>query len=353
MRAALSACPNASSIFKKNILSDIDSTRHRNICLVMVAPMVVLETAKIHSRETKYERGDYSGVMSRIPEFELRDFKASGCRTANPYLRSVHRLPDENYAEEIPVGVVSRTYGLVSHREVLRECYSGIKAAGISTENMKIDLGLSKLGEWMNLRFYMPDEYDIVPGDRHPLKLRLEAFNSVDGSSRFKLMLSWLRLICSNGMTIRETIAEFTDVHDSNIDLSPIPEVILSGMKKVPLDVRRLKRLEGQRLKPQQLEHWVDGHLSNKWGVKLAARIYRICTEGRDAKFADPFAKGKATEKPMELLEVVPGSPAPAENLYAVAQAMSWASGTVKDLLRREKLLLSIEDQLKALSKLN
>jgi hypothetical protein len=55
----------------------------------------------------------------------------------------------------------------------------------------------------------------------------------------------------------------------------------------------------------------------------------------------------------MELLEVVPGSPAPAENLYAVAQAMSWASGTVKDLLRREKLLLSIEDQLKALSKLN
>ena len=323
----------------------------------MVSPNVaddtINEAGRVHSRETNYQRNSYTEVMKRIPDFGIRDFKASDRGTANPYLKCVHRLSEDSVYDEIPVGIVSRTYGLVTHREVLRLCYEGIKAAGISTEEMEIDLGLSALGEWMHLRFYMPEKHDFMPRDGHPLRLRLEAFNSVDGSSRFKLMLSWMRLICSNGMTIRETISEFTDVHDSNVDLTPIPSVIEQGMKKVPLDIRRLRRLETQAVRPDQITRWVNGSLASRWGVKLAARINAICLHGRDAKFADPFAKGTASEKPLVLLEPVPGSSRPAENLYAVAQAMSWATGQVNDILRREKLLLSIEDQLKALAKLN
>jgi len=242
---------------------------------------------------------------------------------------------------------------LVTHREVLAECYQGIQSAGIATEGMRIDLGLSKLGEWMNLRFYLPEAYDYMPSDGHPLKLRLEAINSVDGSARFKMMLSWFRLICSNGMMIRETLAEFSDVHDAHIDLSPVSRVIVAGLKKVPADLKRLKDWESRTISEAQLRQWVDGPLAKKWGVKMAARIYAICLHGRDAKFADPFAKGSASEKPMQLLDSIPGSPASAGNFYHVAQAMSWAAGQVNDLLRREKLLFSIEDQLKALAKVN
>jgi len=54
-----------------------------------------------------------------------------------------------------------------------------------------------------------------LPKDGHRLKLRLEAFNSVDGSSRLSVLLSWFRLVCSNGLTIKESVREVRDLHNS------------------------------------------------------------------------------------------------------------------------------------------
>lgn len=314
---------------------------------------VAEESGKILSRDAEYTSYSFEQAERQIPNFALRDFRSKEGGTPNPYLKAVNRLPDEKYADEIPVGVVSQTYGLVNHRDVLHRCHSGLEKSGIRTENMKIDVGLSTLGEWMNLRFLLPEEYDFVPKDGHPLKLRLEAFNSVDASSRFKLLLSWKRLICSNGMMIRETIAEFTDVHDSDIDLSPVHDVIRAGLKKIPAEKRRIEGMEGQAINRDHFESWIDDTLAKKWGVKLAARIFHICQTGKDAEFEDPFAKGSATQKPMKPLLVVPGAAASAENFYDVALAMSWTAGRVRDLARREKLLLSIDDRLKELAKGN
>src|SRR5262245_10621156 len=88
-------------------------------------------------------------------------------------------------------------------------------------------------GEWMNFRLYFPDEYSHTPSDEQKLNLRLECFNSVDGSSRLVILLGWLRFVCSNGMVIGETKTELRDVHNQHLDLSRIPEIVAEALDKV------------------------------------------------------------------------------------------------------------------------
>src|SRR5881296_1450081 len=39
----------------------------------------------------------------------------------------------------------------------------------------------------------LPGQYDFDPGDGRPMALRLECFNSVEGSCRFMAVMGWLR----------------------------------------------------------------------------------------------------------------------------------------------------------------
>jgi hypothetical protein len=45
-------------------------------------------------------------------------------------------------------------------------------------------------------------------------------------------------------------------------------------------------------------------------------------------EITDPFAGGKASEKPVKPLKAVPGAPNPARNLYDICQALSWLATT-------------------------
>src|SRR5206468_9270743 len=102
------------------------------------------------------------------------------------------------------------------------QCFVGLRSIKLDPNELKCDLGLSDLGEWMNLRIYFPEAYDHVRQDGDSLGLRLECFNSVDGSSRLLLLLGWIRFICSNGLVIGETRAELRDTHDRHMDLKPV-----------------------------------------------------------------------------------------------------------------------------------
>ena len=66
-------------------------------------------------------------------------------------------------AEErpIPVGIVSHTYSLAPHREVASLCRKGLLGAGIEPSDLRYEVGLSELGEWMNFRIYLPDYYNL------------------------------------------------------------------------------------------------------------------------------------------------------------------------------------------------
>lgn len=284
------------------------------------------ETRRWKARDVTYVAGSWNSVLRIIPKFKTEDFKAHPEDPPNPYMCAVVRQPISPAERPIPVGVVSNSYSLVQHAKVVEKCFEGLSRNDVDPESLRCEVGLTPLGEWMNFRAYFPDSWSYTPQDGHKLALRLECFNSVDGSSRLVILLGWFRFVCSNGLVIGETRADLRDVHDSHLDLEAIPRIVAQGMAKVESDKSRLSRWEDTALDIEQLRAWVDAKLASTWGKKAACRVLHICEDGRDVEIADPFFPGKPSEKPTKPIMVVPGAPRPSSNLYHVSQSLSWVA---------------------------
>jgi hypothetical protein len=281
-------------------------------------------TGRWRARDVTYWSGKWGGLAKLIPKFTLEPFKANPESPANPYMSVVVRTPLNVTENPIPVGTVSQTYQLAQHHDVVERCFKGLAAMDLDPKTLKCEVGLTQLGEWMNFRAYFPEEFDHKPKDGHPIRLRLECFNSVDGSSRLEILFGWYRLICSNGLVIGDTKAELKDVHDQHLNLDGIPQIIANGFKKVQADLNRLKKWQDEKISAEALEKWANKEVTDTWGKKAACRAYHICLTGHDVEIVDPFAKGEASEKPVMLAAEVPGAAKPAQTLYDVSQALSW-----------------------------
>jgi hypothetical protein len=295
---------------------------------VSEAITILDETGRWRAREVKYWGGRWDRLRQQIPTFTTEDFRVSGDSPANPYLKSVVRQPSTLFEKAIPVGVVSPSYTLAQHSDVAEKCLEGIKSVGIRLEELDCELGLTDLGEWMNFRIYFPQKYSHIPHDKNPIRLRLECVNSVDGSSRLVILLSWLRLVCSNGLVVRETKTEISDIHNERLNLEKIPTAVTTAMKAVEKDIRRLSGWERRPIKADIFPIWINKTLSDNWGKKAACRVFNICTSGFDVEYDDPFAPDDPTEKAVKRTQRVPGSPEVAQNLFDVSQAMSWVATT-------------------------
>ena len=97
-----------------------------------------------------------------LPEFQLKPFSAGPDEPPNPFQQTVMRKPLSAAERPIPVGIVSHTYSLAPHREVASLCRKGLVDAGIDPSDLRYEIGVSELGEWMNLRIYLPDSYNFV-----------------------------------------------------------------------------------------------------------------------------------------------------------------------------------------------
>ena len=287
---------------------------------------ILNQTGRWRARNVNYWVGNWEQIKKLIPEFTIEDFRAYPDTKPNPYLKTIVRQPKSLLEVPMPVGVVSNTYSLAQHADVAIKCFEGIESIGVRLDEIKCEIGLTDLGEWMNLIIYFPERYSFTPSDKYPISLRLECMNSVDGSSRLVVLLSWLRLVCTNGLVIRESKTEIRDIHNEHLNLSKIPEIISSAMKVVENDIKRLMGWEEYFLEADKFEKWVNERLTKKWGKKAACRVFHICESGYDVELIDPFAQGEATEKPVKKLRRVPGSPEKAANLYDVSQAMSWVA---------------------------
>jgi hypothetical protein len=148
----------------------------------------------------------------------------------------------------IPVGVVSHTYSLASHRDVAALCRWGVLTTDIEPDDLRYEVGLSELGEWMNFRIYFPDSYSFSDAHDNKLDLRLECFNSVDGSSRLVILFGWYRLICSNGLVIGETKIEISERHGQQLDLASIPNRIQPALIEVEADRQRMKKWQVEKV---------------------------------------------------------------------------------------------------------
>ncbi len=94
------------------------------------------EMARWRAREVKYIAGKWATLLKEIPRFAIEEFKATADGPANPYSRSVIRLPVKATEQKIPVAVVSNTYQLAQHAEVVEMCLNGIRAHDIDPSEL-------------------------------------------------------------------------------------------------------------------------------------------------------------------------------------------------------------------------
>lgn len=289
------------------------------------------EKIRWRSRDATYWAGTWDKLCEIVPRFELADFRAGDGHVPNPYMKSVIRRPRTQFEQPVPVGIVSNTYGLAQHHDVIEKCFEGIRKAGVDSSGLRCELGMTELGEWMNFRIYFPEEYNYVRrvGDR--MGLRVECFNTVDGSGRLVILLGWLRFVCTNGLVIGETKTELRDIHNQGLDLGRIIGVVQQAMELVKKDLRRMRRWDLSKVDCDRIESWANNDLATAWGKKAACRVYHICDSGHDVELTDPFASGEATKKPCNRTRRVPGSPDRASNLFDVSQAMSWVATSRKN----------------------
>ena len=285
------------------------------------------EVGRWKARDVEYFNGSWKALSSMIPRFTDEDFKIGSDGEKNPFLRQVARQPLAPTERPVPIGVVSNTYQLVQHVEVVEKCFEGLSGLTIDTPSLNCEVGLSQpYGEWMHFRITFPEKYSYTPKDGKPLNLRLECVNSVDGSCRLEIFIMWFRLVCSNGLVVKEIAADLRKIHNYHLDIKSIPKIIAQGINHANPSISQIQRWENSELNRSSFGEWIDKKLSTSWGVKAACRVWHICTEGNDIEFTNPFAPGKAREKPTKPLNEVPGAARPARNLYDVCQALSWVA---------------------------
>jgi hypothetical protein len=300
-------------------------------------------------RSVQYYSGVWASIQGLLPEFDLMPFSAGPEGPVNPFFLTVMRRPLTKTERPMPVGVVSHSYALAPHRTVAALCHEGLAEAGIDTVALRHEVGLSDFGEWMNLRIYLPDEYAFTDAHGEKLDLRLECFNSVEGSSRLVILFGWFRFVCSNGLIIGETKIEIKERHEQGLDLGSIPARILPAMQAVKDDKARMEAWKSAFVSGEDMAEWADGRVAQGWGKKAAARVFHICRAGKDIEFDDPFAPGKATEKPVRYLGRVPGSPERATTKYDVCQAMSYVATNRRNAEERIAWQAAIPSLLKSL----
>ena len=283
------------------------------------------ETLRWRSREVRYYAGAWDDVLSVLPEFETVPFCAGPLEPSNPFLLTVSRKPLSAVQRPMPVGVVSHRYSLVQHRDVATRCREGLVSAGVKTVDLRYEVGVSQLGEWMNFRIYFPEKYSLRDSHGEKVDLRLECFNAVDGSSRLIVLFGWYRLVCANGMVIGESKIEIRERHGQPLEIDSIPERIASSFRTAQADKRRLEQWERTPIDVEDLGPWVDGPVTERWGKRAAARVFHICRTGHDVEIEN-FAPGPASEKPVRRRDPVAGSPTPARTKYDASQALAFVA---------------------------
>lgn len=303
------------------------------------------ETCRWRSREVRYVSGGWEAICELLPEFELVPFREAPGALANPYLRTVRRKTLDG-KDQLPVGTVSPGYVLVQHRKLANLCRQGLVDAGVDEAGLYYEVGLSALGEWMNLRIYLPEEHSICGQSGARIALRLECFNAVEGSASIVILFGWFRTVCANGMVIGETKVKIRERHLHRVELRTIPKRIAASLNVAEGDRLRMTRWQETSVSMDEVARWVDEVVSRRWRVTAAARVYHICRSGRDIRLVQ-FESGSATERPVRLLGPVTGSPAPARTMHDVSQALSYVATHRTDADDR----LSMQSEVAALMK--
>jgi ABC-type polar amino acid transport system ATPase subunit len=84
----------------------------------------------------------------------------------------VHKPFSGKGPAKISIGLVSKSYQLVQHRQVIKTIVNAVKKVDIEPDQVEAELQMTQYGERVGLPVQFPDNYTIDPGDRQKLILR-------------------------------------------------------------------------------------------------------------------------------------------------------------------------------------
>lgn len=282
----------------------------------------------------------YKGITTSIgeylPEFERRSFNLHvpdvSLTSINPNLDIIVRKPYREDPHPVPVGLVSKDYRLIPHREVLDVTIDALKENDIDPAQTISELGITQFGERMGLSIYLPEKYNFDPGDGHELAMRLEVFNSVEGSCRFKVFVGWFRFVCSNGLVLGVKKSAFERRHLNSLTIYDIRYVLENGLGNIEEDKGQFTAWKAKSIKLDDIVGWVNNEIRKTWGFKAATRAYHISRSGYDVKIKGPYKGEKPTTILTERTDKVPGTPDKIGNAYDMSQALAWLARERNDL---------------------
>ena len=158
------------------------------------------------------------------------------------------------------------------------------------------------------------------------MALTFECFNSVDGTVPLFAVVGWFRFVCSNGLVVGTTSAKVRQRHSPPLEIDEVCEVLAEGMKSALQDRTSFAVWRSTKIPRGDLEKWVDGPVAAAWGPLAAARVYGISTTGVDGAPAQPFKKLPPHRWQLSQGVQVPGTHAPCEDGYEIAQVLAWVA---------------------------
>jgi len=314
------------------------------------APAGPRRAAKVEGRERIY-RGGFAQVRALLPDFTRVPFAFGASTVSNRNLDAIVRRFDPLQGlPAVPVGVVSRRYAMVTHREVLDAAQDAITASGIDPAAIEVEAEVGEYGGRMALSALFPPEYAFDPGDGHALALRLICVNSVDRSTRLRVALGWYRFVCGNGLLVGKTGSDVRETHRGGLSLAGVRKLVAGGLAGVESERTVLRKWVGTPVDARALAEFADATLAQAWGAGAAARLWHIATTGRDCAMACPGEDAPPHARSVKALAAVPGSPQRARTAYDVSQALAWLAKQPGDPAERIERMAQIPQLVSALT---
>lgn len=310
-----------------------------------------LNNFKWDSSLVNEHKGNLVDIAQYISVFAKRPFKVEG--SENKHLDVVVNTSDGG----TPVATVSKSYSLIQHSEILEIITKAFENLGYNIDETDCNLYLTEYGERMWLKIQILKGYKFDPGDGNVLIPQLHVRNSVDGNTSLAFELSWYRLICMNGLMCLDTESRFSQRDTRSLNPGLFIEYLNENLSRIQREKAVYTKWKQKALNPDTdieiLQNWIDTIVSDRWGRINAERVFSIIETGQDAKIRR--FKGKNTEdnKDSYMIRVslegnVPGAQ-PAENIYDIANALSWVSSHQNSLQKQHKMMLQVPKMLKEL----
>ena len=306
-----------------------------------------LNNLKWDSRLVNDYEGNLIEVLDSIPIFDKQPFKIG--TSDNKHFDIVVNTSKGN----MPVATVSKSYSLVQHRDILTTIGRALEKLRYKINETECNLYLTEYGErmWLKIQF-LKGMFD--PGDGHALIPQLHVRNSVDGNAPLAFELSWYRLICKNGFMCLDTGSRFSKRHTRSLDPKLFIDYLNENLSKIQLEKKVYTKWKQKELNADTdveiLQNWIDTIVSNSWGRSYAERVYSIIETGQDVKVTRRKNKTTTENEESYIIRIslegdVPGAQ-PAENIYDVANALSWVSSHQNSLQRQYKMMLQVPKML-------